>query len=632
MPKPANRRQPILARVDWKTANRVTRHQVRNRELYCPPISLFRWWARRPHSLVSALLDASHLAPRDLVSDPFSGGGTVTLEAIVKGLRVYAQDVNPWPVWGLRTALDGVCPNELKHAVQQFGHQLQQIAARDYTSPCVRHGSSQLLNVFWVRRCKCRRCRRHFYLFPYSLITLASRNTNESCGYFGCHKCGRVTIGRVNRPGLRCACGELFAPARLPLFGNKRIICPHCDLDLTGVWHRRRQWKPVLLQRLCAVGKSKIVHFDECVNRTDSGPRRHSVVPAALNAYIRPGRETNVLRRAGFRAWSNLYPPRQMKALLSAADAAFHLNVPTPIRNRILLAVAGTAEMAGFLCRWDRFHPKTFEALANHRFSPVGIAVESNPVATQGRGTIRRRLAASIKAAQWLHKANERSEPGISTVVCGNSAKQRLSNRSAALVLTDPPYFDAVQYGELAELFLAWSRAVTCRSRGWTFESRSEAVPNPSRGNTIAHHQRILRRIFQEVARTLKPAGTLLLTYHSTNFCGWAALGNALSHAGFQIVALATGHSENEKDHPKRGHLNFTTDLVLECRKNGSHANDSTLPLIVTRPRTSEQRELIAAGIIIARRGNEDYPALASAFRQQTRRLRNSRIHVPRLA
>src|SRR5205814_9026266 len=39
---------PIPARVDWANANRLTRHQVRNREIYCPPISLFRWWARRP--------------------------------------------------------------------------------------------------------------------------------------------------------------------------------------------------------------------------------------------------------------------------------------------------------------------------------------------------------------------------------------------------------------------------------------------------------------------------------------------------------------------------------------------------------------------------------------------------------
>jgi hypothetical protein len=380
---------------------------------------------------------------------------------------------------------------------------------------------------------------------------------------------------------------------------------------------------------MCTAANSKIVHFDENITGMDSGPLQHSGVPAVLKAAIPEGRETNVLRRAGFRTWSNLYPPRQMNALLAAAGAALDLNVATPVRNRLLLAIAGAAEMAGFLCRWDRFHPKAFEALANHRFSPVGIAVESNPTALRGRGTLRRRLAASIKAAHWSDQIRERGGSMIPTVVCGNSAKQLLENQSAALVLTDPPYYDAVQYGELAGLFLAWSRAVTRRNKGWTFDSRSEAVPNPARGNSFTHHRRILGRIFKEVARTLKPNGTLLLTYHSTNFLGWVAVGRALRQAGFRVVALATGHSENEKDHPKRGRLSFTTDLVLECRTQGKQ---DVPPRIITCPRTSQQRELIAAGATIAINSDKGYDELARVFRQRTHRLKNRRIHVPRLA
>jgi putative DNA methylase len=100
--------KPILSKIDWKRVNGQTRRQVRNREVHCPPISLFRWWARRPHSLVAALLKESGLRPGALVSDPFSGGGTVTIEAAKLGFDVYAQDLNPWPVWGLRSALDSV--------------------------------------------------------------------------------------------------------------------------------------------------------------------------------------------------------------------------------------------------------------------------------------------------------------------------------------------------------------------------------------------------------------------------------------------------------------------------------------------------------------------------------------------
>lgn len=92
------------------------------------------------------------------------------------------------------------------------------------------------------------------------------------------------------------------------------------------------------------------------------------------------------------------------------------------------------------------------------------------------------------------------------------------------------------------------------------------------------------------------------------------------------MIGLATAHSENEKDHAKRGTRSFTCDLVIECRKGQARE----YPLIITRSRTSEQRELIAAGVAIAMRGAGKYEDLAAEFLKLRRRLRTHRIHVPR--
>src|SRR5437867_13011033 len=92
----------LLSRVDWTAVNRAVRKEVSNRELANPTVSVFRWWARRPHALMAALLDAfprTDLPP--VVSDPFSGGATVAIEAAARGFPFHAQDINPWPVWGL---------------------------------------------------------------------------------------------------------------------------------------------------------------------------------------------------------------------------------------------------------------------------------------------------------------------------------------------------------------------------------------------------------------------------------------------------------------------------------------------------------------------------------------------------
>ena len=98
----------LIDRVSWHALDRLVIEQQRNRSAHAPVISLFRWWARRPHCFAGALLDAAKKEFRResfLVADPFSGGGTVAFEAVRRGLPIYAQDLYPWPSKGLATAL-----------------------------------------------------------------------------------------------------------------------------------------------------------------------------------------------------------------------------------------------------------------------------------------------------------------------------------------------------------------------------------------------------------------------------------------------------------------------------------------------------------------------------------------------
>jgi adenine-specific DNA methylase len=276
-----------------------------------------------------------------------------------------------------------------------------------------------------------------------------------------------------------------------------------------------------------------------------------------------------------------------------------------------------------------------FEALSNHRFAVLGLAVETNLGAEQGRGTLKRRLMTSLRAAQWTEQhfeaqgsarkrgRNKHKASGI--IVAGSSAKQLAFSNSVRLVITDPPYYDAVQYGELSALFLAWAKVVLGKRKGWEPNLRLEAVPNATRNTGSGHYERLLRSIMKETARTMRSDAKLLLTYHSTDFRGWAALGRALQEAGFRVIALAVAHSENEKDHPKRNRNGFFKDLIIECQKT----RRSTSTVVVTFLRESDQRELVAAGLTIAKYGGADYEEMAQEFLHSTRRLKRRRIRVP---
>lgn len=617
----------LLERIDWPALDQRVAREQRNREAHAPAISLFRWWARRPHALIGEILDAAG-AEATSVSDPFSGGGTVALEAAARGLDIYAQDLHPWAAMGVATALDRVDPATLREGGEAWVEGLVSKRRELYGTTCPNHGpDSEILTTFWVRRAECPCCATPAYLYPYSLLTLASRGKSETHAYFGCRACGAVTRSRRDAKERRCSdCSRRLPDYNKSLLADGLFRC--CERGCRNefpAFAAKFTWCPVLVQRLCG----KFAHIDRPsdaeLTAITSAP--YPEIPASLRAAVPEGLETRRLRRAGVKCWADLYPPRQLNSLLSAAAALDDHELGAPIRSRLRLVICGAAEMAGFASRWDRFYPKAFEATANHRFNLTGFAVETNLLAERGRGTLHRRLAHSVRAAEWGESFKGRSARTLASgrrsrlsssdlacpnVVRGSSARQLLGDEAVDLVLTDPPYFDDVQYAELASLFLAWGRATSLIGKSVRLDLRSEAVPNATRGAGTARYCELLSAVLCETARTLKADGRAVLTFHNTDGQAWWALARALGNASLSVSALAVAHAENETDHAKRGRRAFSHDLVIEaCRRPVA----PTAILIANEASDPQSRQLIAAGRAVAELASE----LASGRIKRTR-------------
>jgi putative DNA methylase len=631
--------QPLLSRLDWARIDKDVQAHQRNREKYTPPISLFRWWARRSHVLIGAILDAavaeSDVPPR--LADPFSGGATVALEGARRGLPTYAQDLHPWTIAGLHTALDGVTGESIDAASETVLSGLTPLRRKLYRSPCAQHGDdSEVLTSFWVGRVGCPECASPTYLYPYSLVTVGSRRKDEEWGYYGCTTCGVVSKSSLELDHRRCLqCLRRLPNANANLLLNRLATCPNCARTFPAFdINHPPSWRMVLIQRSCRSDERLALHFDEPssddIRQAYLGP---SDVPRALLEGIPVGLETEILRRAGFDSWASLYPPRQLSVMLEATKAINGLDASSAVITRLQLALCGASEMAGRLSRWDRYYPKAFEAIANHRFSATGLSAEVNILAERGRGTLPRRFAASAKAARWAEQhlpatararkrdlGSRRSHWSEGVLVAqGSSERQLASNQSIDLVLTDPPYFDDVQYGELAGVFLVWARAIGLLPDSIELDLQAEAVANAKRGTDVARYRELLCTILQETKRTLKANGRVVLTFHNTDLRAWWALGRALSEGDLQITALAVVHSENERDHPKRGKAGFTKDLVIECRSRINHTGPlPTDPIIASLGTDPEALELLAVGRALAQAGRCSF----SDFRQRFVELR----------
>lgn len=601
MHKPNSRstigRDNLLSRVNWRTLSRRTAKELNNREIHAPAVSTYRWWARRPHSVMGAILDAAVERYGDglTVADPFSGGGTVTFEAARRGLKAYAQDLYPWPARGLACALTPCTEEELKGAATKVLEELAPLRSVYRTS-----SGGELSHILRVRVAACERCDKDVFEFPYGLVSIASRSTSNRQAFFGCRSCGVVTLRKRDCRSFKCdGCGKRNAS------GEARG-CPHCSSSLL----RPHSWRAVLVQELIPAGKSvravlrKVREGDPVQAETAT----HTCEGLARRIPI--GKETKRLLTGGFAYWGDLYTARQANVLRHGLAVISALDAGTNVKDRLAFCMLGAAEMPAFLSRWDRFNLKPFEAMANHRYAHTSLVVESNPLSPVGRGTVPRRFAAAADGLQWLFDGRERLPRVVTAtagqrgrkrtdwdvlVTTGSSIKQELHDAAVNVVLTDPPYFDDVQYGELARLFHVWLSLYDSRI---VVNEDAEAVPNSFRGTTAFDYQAVIAACLRESKRTLTGDGSLVLTFHNKKLSAWQALTGAIAAAGFRVTSLAAVLAENSADYCKRNVSAILHDLVIECvddaRGPKSHAT------LQFKPQNEAEKNLAAMGLALA--------------------------------
>lgn len=592
----------MLQYIDWHKVSATSAREQSNRERHAPVVSVFRWWARRPHSAMGAILDAAKQFYGDhfLVADPFSGGGTVTFEAARRNLKAYAQDLYPWPAGGLATALSYAQPDELQRASSELmsllGHHKTM-----YTS----EGGGELAYILRVRRATCPCCKENFFFFPEPLVSLASRAQTEKNAYFGCALCGSVTLAEKSATRFKCCGCGIWHVTKSSLSGT----CPHCkkQVDRKEILRQNFEWESILVGELYTnrgrtQARLRPVLPGDCIAQAPATP----ALPQ-LKVAIPTGIETKRLLDAGVKYWGDLYTERQAKILTDALTIIPGLNCTDAIKERLAYAVIGAAEMPAYLSRWDRFHLKAFEGLANHRYASTTIAVEMNPLSPVGRGTLPRRFLAAHKALLWLtetcgsipsvrHVSNQgrRCKPTQIVVATGSSERQALPNRVARLVLTDPPYFDDVQYGELARLFHVWLSLYKPIPH---FDEMNEAVPNRKRGKDALSYESAITACLKESRRTLAQDGRLVLTFHNKKLVAWESLAGAIAGAGFTVIALAVVLAENAADHCKRNVESTLHDLVIECVPSKRCKGQVR---VATQPQSIAEKNLVAAGLALA--------------------------------
>ena len=579
--------QSPLRHFDADQVSAKVRREVRNREIHLPPVSTYRWWARRTEAVNGSIIDAVSIdrPGRMVVSDPFSGGGVIPLAAVMRGHSVYAQDLNPWAAAGLASMLALPDAEKLRDGIAALSQRVLASAQAAYGTVLSDGSPGLVTHTFRVAAAPCTGCGTRQRIFPHALVTLTSRiERNRPEAFLACPN-GHLFEGRRDQTATCPTCDRTTDPAQV--YTPRRVVTCQCgqqDRLEARASASGLDWEVVLVER-AGGGRRELAL--PTVGELTAAAALHAEPRMSLGP-IPVGQETAVLRRHGFRHWEDLYPRRQRAMVERLLDLATNCSPDEDVVAALRLAIIGSTEMAGHLSRWDRYYLKSYESMAGHRFNFTTLTVEPNAwgTTTSGRGTTLRRLVQLVKAAEWLRDRTGRRlhvqgplSAGTSTVppllgedvdgrpldrpdvlvVAGSSQRQLLPSGSVDLVLTDPPYHDDVHYGELSQPLQAWAGLTAPDSGG-------DAVVNRATGQLVADgsYTALLASIFRESARLLREDGHMIFSYANRDPQAWAQLLEALQNAGLRAAGCTIVHSENETDQSKRNVRACTLDLLLD--------------------------------------------------------------------
>ena len=564
---------------DIQFANELAALESYNKHLYRPNTYLHKWWARRCGSTFRAILkhlveDANlhdYYAPGGLegkiILDPMMGGGTTVHEAIRLGANVIGADLDPIPILQARASLSPIPLADLEAAFTMFYDGLNAALAPFYQTDCPGCQTAvplQYLLYGWRRHCDCGEA-----LFVDS--TILRYNNDGSI----------ISIDPTSRAILRDG-QVMFEPESspsVPLLTRKTKQCPNCRQpyreDLTTPYYQR--YAPIAIVGKCEThglffapprpaDLAAIAHadaqreqcgFDSADFAVASGPKSKSLLVREIDNYL------------------DLFSSRQLLYLQAAMTG---LTALEPLaRLNLGLLVSTSLEFNTLLCGYKgdkKRRPGVIRhAFAYHAYSFPYTALENNPIyPARKSGTLQSLFYGRIARGRiWAANPVERrvqdgrsekitiaGEVDAGTehddfaalqtgtrcflLIQGSSSSLDLPNDSVDAIVTDPPYFDSVQYSDLAAFFRVWLQQLLPEAANWEVAETESAVDRRVKDE---QYGAVLGAIFAECKRVLKGDGRFIFTYHHWNPKGWAALTIALKQAGFFLVNRYVVHAEN---------------------------------------------------------------------------------------
>lgn len=569
-----------------KFVDALSRREVFNKHLFRPNTYLHKWWARRCGSMFRAILKQfvpgserqDYYTPGGLegkiVLDPMMGGGTTLHEAIRLGANVIGADIDPIPVMQARASLSQIAIGDLRVAFDRFHSNLYDSLSHYFQTECPTCQKTEDIQYTLYGLRKHCACREVVQIDQHDLREEADRKIRicpESWEIYS-DQDGHEHTDKVTR---------LITKAE-----KKCPICEHEYKELLELPFYAR-YVPIAIVATCSMhGLFFRTPSETDVARIEDANKQREILDFGPleNFEVVNGPKSGDLIKRGIRSYLDLFSSRQLLYLYHATHMLRDYNGVEKLNLGML--VSTSLEFNAMLCGYKGWYKRRPGAIrhvfALHAYSFPYTALENNPVNPhKSSGNLQLLFHDRIeRGRKWAALPIERriKDDGKSTpvrilgeldggvevfsqaeltddrqkfwLVHGDSRSLPIDSDSVDLIVTDPPYYDSVQYSDLAAFFRVWLARLLPHEVEWIYDQTHSAVATKSANG--GNFTSALSGIFAECGRVLKnQIGRMVFTFHHWDPSAWAELTIALKGAGFRLINAYVVYSE----HPISVHI-----------------------------------------------------------------------------
>jgi len=583
--------------------------------------SLVKWETSDPDNLqgrevlriARELVKAANGGEAPIVLDPFAGGGAIPLEAGRLGCQAIANDYNPVAYLILRATCEFPqkygkpgkrkviaegsgkeleheveVPNVLVHDVDRWANWILERTRQKigHLYPPGKDGKP-VIGYLWARTAPCSNpsCRGEIPLLRSLLV---------------CHRKDRKIVLRmdVNRKAKRVTFAIAEAKHATSTDGTMQnrgnTLCPYCgqvtpvaDLRVAGLAGLMGEQMVAVItedkggKRYRPVEDSDLKAFQKALELPTEPPQE--LILAEVT-----GTDEHVSHRGqfttymyGMKTWGSLFNPRQLVAMqtfVACLHEAFE-TMRKEIRDDDYRKALGVY-LGLWMSRSSMFQSNVGLWKPSGEFVAAPFSMQAIPMVWDYPETSLFADASGGASGQldWIRRfiLHESSDMLPARVMRGDGAALASGDDTADLVVTDPPYFDAIAYGDLSDFFYVWLK----RGLGHVVPEAlvTPLTPKSDEATALKHryqgdagraddHFRMkLAAVLKEAHRVLRAAGIISVMFAHQSTKAWSALMQALFDADLSIDATWPIDTEREVRSVALGASALASSITVICR------------------------------------------------------------------